>query len=128
MNLRMIVIGVTLLLPPAVWSQSVPPATPTFNKDVMPIFQEHCQSCHRPGEIAPMSLLNYDDARPYAKSIRDRVVRRVMPPWHADPNHGAFSNDRRLSDADIQTIVRWVDGGAPRGNLADLPAPKKFVD
>jgi hypothetical protein len=94
----------------------------------MPILQERCQSCHRAGEIAPMSLMNYEEVRPWAASIRDKVSKRVMPPWFADPKVGEFANDRRLSDAEIQTIVRWVDGGAPRGNDADLPAPKTFVD
>jgi hypothetical protein len=128
MSLRLSLAAILLATPAAVWGQSGSPAVPTFNKDVMPIFQAHCQDCHRPGEIAPMSLLSYEDARPWAKSIRDKVERRVMPPWHADPHFGDFANDRRLSDRDIQTIVRWVDGGAPRGSLADLPPPKKFVD
>jgi len=96
-------------------------STPTFSKDVAPIFYKNCTVCHRPGEIAPMSLLTYKDARPWAKSIADRVSRGVMPPWHADPAYGVFLNDRRLSDADKSTIVRWAGAGAPEGNPADLP-------
>ena len=103
------------------WSQ-------TFSKDVMPILQSHCQTCHRPGEIGPMPLLTYQDARPWAKAIRENVIKRTMPPWHADGNYGHFANDRRLSDAEIQTIVRWVDAGAPEGNPADLPAPRVFTE
>src|SRR5499425_3001738 len=79
----------------------------TFSKDVAPIFYKSCTGCHRPGEIAPMSLLTYKDARPWAKSIREKVVGREMPPWHADPRVGEFSNDRRLSQAEIDTITAW---------------------
>src|SRR4029453_6764303 len=84
----------------------------TFNKDVMPILQKNCQTCHRPGEIAPMSFLTYKDARPWAKAIKTAVVNRQMPPWGADPNYGHFANDRRLSDSDIRTLSAWADGGA----------------
>src|SRR5438270_13708193 len=87
----------------------------TFTKDVAPIFYQSCASCHRPGEIAPMSLLSYKEARPWAKSIREKVIDRAMPPWHADPNYGHFKNDRRLSQREIDTITAWVDGGAKEG-------------
>ena len=87
------------------------PATVTFTKDVLPILQENCQTCHRPGEVAPMSLLTYKDARPWAKSIKTAVLKRQMPPWFADPNYGHFANDKRLSDSDIKTIAAWADGG-----------------
>ena len=90
--------------------------TPTWSKDVGPLLAKHCMNCHRPGEIAPMSLLSYETARPWARSIKNEVRARVMPPWPADPAFGRFSNDRRLSDADVATIVAWVDGGAPRGD------------
>lgn len=103
-------------------------ATPTFNRDVLPILQEHCQQCHRSGEIAPMSLLTYSEARPWAKAIKSAVLSQKMPPWFADPNVGHFSNDRRLSQATIQTLVAWVDGGAPEGDARDKPAPRKFVE
>src|SRR5947209_13558438 len=80
------------------------PAAVTFAKDVAPIFFSKCATCHRPGEIAPMSLMTYKDARPWARSIKEKVVNRDMPPWHADPQHGAFKNDRRLSDKEIATV------------------------
>src|SRR5712692_8594567 len=88
-------------------------ATPTFSKDVAPILFQSCASCHRPGEIAPMSLLTYENARPWAKAIREQVAAGTMPPWHATQPHGTFSNDRRLSEKDKDTLIRWADGGAP---------------
>jgi len=102
----------------------------TFSKDVAPIFQRSCQNCHRPGSIAPMPLLTYSEARPWARSIKDKVVRRVMPPWHIDRNVGVnkFKDDPSLSAAEVATIVNWVDQGAPEGNRADLPAPVQFAD
>jgi hypothetical protein len=101
---------------------------PTFNRDVAPILNANCVSCHRPGEIAPMSLLTYKDARPWAKSIRDEVADRAMPPWHADPQHGKFRNDRSLSAADRETLVKWANGGAPEGDSNDLPPLPRFVE
>jgi len=103
---------------------------PTFTKDVAPIFQEKCQVCHRPGSMAPMSLVNYQDARPWARSIRNQVASRMMPPWHLDKTIGIqkFKNDRSLSDQQIDTIVRWVDAGAPMGDPKDMPAPKTWPD
>lgn len=98
-----------------------PAAKPTFSKDVAPILYKHCATCHRPGEVAPMSLTTYQEVRPWVKSVKNKVVSREMPPWHADPNFGAFSNDRRLTEAEIDTIARWADGGAPNGNPSDLP-------
>ena len=103
-------------------------AAPTFNKDIMPILQANCQTCHRPGEIAPMSLLTYTDARPWAKSIKNAVATQKMPPWFADPNYGHFANDRRLSQKDIDTLVAWADGGAPEGDAKDKPAARTFQD
>ncbi len=100
----------------------------TFSKHVAPIFNKACTECHRPGEAAPFSTLTYKDVRPWAKSIREKVATKVMPPWHADPNHGTFKNDRRLSQAEIDTVVAWVDGGAKEGNPKDMPAAPKFVD
>jgi hypothetical protein len=103
---------------------------PTFTKDVSPIFQERCQVCHRPGTFAPMSLLTYEDARPWAKSIKEKVLMREMPPWHIDKNVGVqrFSNDISLSDEEISVIVKWVDAGAPKGNAADMPPARKFEE
>ena len=98
----------------------------TFSKDVAPIFFGKCASCHRPGEVAPMSLLIYKDARPWARSIKEKVLSRAMPPWHADPQYGRFKNDRSLSRTEIDTIVAWVDRGAPEGNPGDLPPAPRF--
>src|SRR5438034_2796713 len=92
---------------------------PTFTKEVAPILQKNCQACHRPGEAAPFSLLTYDAARPWAKAIKTAVVSRKMPPWHADPKYGHFINDRRLKDADVETISAWVDAGAAEGDAKD---------
>lgn len=102
----------------------------TFTKDVAPILQNNCQVCHRPGSIAPMSLLTYEDARPWARSIKQKVAVREMPPWFIDKNVGVqhFSNDRSLTDDEIATIVTWVDAGAPQGNPADMPPPRHFAD
>src|SRR5215813_7430874 len=101
---------------------------PTFYKDVLPILQNNCQSCHRPGEVAPMSLLTYEDARPWAIAMKMAVVNQKMPPWYADPQYGHFSNERKLSPAQIRTLVSWVDGGAKPGDPKDAPAPKQFLD
>jgi hypothetical protein len=102
----------------------------TFTKDVAPILQEKCQSCHRPDTFAPMSLLSYEEARPWAKSIRQKVVAREMPPWYIDKTVGIrhFKNDVSLTDQEIATIAKWVDSGAPKGDLKDMPPPRKFDD
>ncbi len=100
----------------------------TFNKDVAPIFFKNCAECHRAGESAPFSVLSYKDVRPWAKSIREKVANRTMPPWHADPHFGEFKNNRTLSQSEIETIVAWVDGGAAEGDPKDLPPAPKFVD
>ena len=102
--------------------------TPTFTKDVAPILNKNCVSCHREGDIAPMSLLTYEQARPWAKSIRERVARGQMPPWHAEAPKGTFSNDRRLSEAEKATLIAWADAGAPQGNPKDLPQAPKFTE
>src|SRR5215472_14261315 len=111
-------------------ADSTTPKDVTFSKDIAPIFQRSCDNCHRPGSIAPMSLLTYKDARPWARSIKEKVVRRIMPPWHIDRNVGIqkFKDDPSLSDAQIAAIVAWVDRGAPEGNPADLPSPPHFTD
>jgi hypothetical protein len=102
----------------------------TFARHVAPILQQRCQVCHRPNSIAPMSLLTYEDARAYAGLIKIKVSQRLMPPWHIDRTVGiqAFKSDRSLSDEQIQTIVRWVDGGMPLGDPKDLPPPVEFPD
>jgi hypothetical protein len=104
------------------------PAEVTFHRDVEPVLQRRCQSCHRPGDIAPMPLLTYEQARPWAKSIRSAVLQRQMPPWHADPRYGTFSNNRSLTESETETLIRWVDSGAPEGSPADAPPPLTFAE
>jgi hypothetical protein len=101
-----------------------PSAEPvTFNRDIAPIFQKHCTACHRPGQMAPMSLLTYESARPWARAIQRQVTARTMPPWGADPAIGTFSNDPSLSAGEIALVTRWVEAGAPRGDTAPPPTP-----
>jgi hypothetical protein len=100
----------------------------TFHNDIEAVLQKHCQACHRPGEAAPFSMLTYKDVRPWAKAISEAVLLRKMPPWFADPAHGQFANDRRLSSAEISAIRAWVDAGAPEGNASDAPPPMRFTD
>ena len=104
------------------------PPQVTFSKDVAPILARNCQSCHRPGEAAPMSLLTYQQARPWAKAIREAVLMKKMPPWFADPHYGKFRNDRSMAQKDVDTLVSWADLGAPEGNPKDLPKPMTFVN
>ena len=102
----------------------------TFTKDVAPILQERCQVCHRAGTFAPMSLVTYEQTRPWARAIKQKVLAREMPPWFIDKNIGVqhFSNDVSLSDQEIATIVKWVDAGAPQGNPSDMPPARQFPD
>jgi Copper type II ascorbate-dependent monooxygenase, C-terminal domain len=100
---------------------------PTFYRDVLPILQQHCQSCHRPGQIGPMPLLTYSDARAKAKAMKQMVRLRKMPPWFADPHYGHFSNDPSLSESEIKTITAWVDSGAPAGDPSDGPPEKSLA-
>ncbi len=100
----------------------------TFNKDVLPVLQKNCQECHRPGEVAPMSLLSYSEARPWAKAMKAAVVTQKMPPWFADPQYGHFANDRRLSQEEINVLSAWADNGAPEGDAKDKPADKQFTN
>ncbi len=102
----------------------------TFTKDVAPILQRACQNCHRAGQMAPMSLMTYQEVRPWVRSIKQRVVDREMPPWGIDPHVGiqSFKNDPSLRDDEIATIVKWADAGAPMGNAADMPKPREFDD
>ena len=120
-----------LILSTAFGADSTKPVgNPTFSKDVAPILQRACQNCHRPGSIAPMSLLDYKEARPWARSIKEKVVNRTMPPWHIDRNVGVskFKDDPSLTDAEVATIANWVDHGSPEGNPADMPPPRQFTD
>jgi mono/diheme cytochrome c family protein len=105
-------------------------AAPTFTKDIAPIFQDRCEACHRPDSIAPMSLRTYEEARPWARSIRTRVEQRQMPPWNIDKTVGIqqFKNDRSLSEEQIATVVKWIDAGAPKGDLKDMPPPVQWPD
>src|SRR5271170_7204628 len=98
---------------------------PTFTKDVAPILQKHCQTCHRPGEAAPFSMLTYEDTRPWATMMKMAVTQKVMPPWFADPHYGHFSNERSLTAVEIRTLAAWVNGGAQKGSATDLPPPPK---
>ncbi|MCY4076536.1 MAG: hypothetical protein OXH04_14020 [Acidobacteria bacterium] len=125
--------GVILVAGLALAQESVSaqePADPTFTKDVLPILQRACQQCHRPGSVAPMSLLTYRDVRPWARAIRDKTAQREMPPWFIERNVGvrAFKEDPSLTDDEIATIGAWVDAGAPRGNPADAPPPIELAD
>ena len=104
------------------------PATPTYTKDVAPILFKNCTACHRPGEIAPMSLLTYADVRPRAKDIRDEVFEGHMPPWHASAPHGTFLNERGLTDDEKKTLIAWANGGAPKGDPKDMPPAPVYAD
>lgn len=119
-------VGAVMLLP----SNAVAQESPTYTKDVAPVFREKCEVCHRPGYIAPMSLQTYEEVRPWARSIKNRVEARQMPPWHIDKSVGIqdFKNDRSLSNDEIAMVAQWVDNGAPRGNPADMPAAATFAD
>ena len=123
----LIIVGAVAIAPVPAAAQAARSA-PTFTKDVAPVLYEHCTTCHRPGEIAPMSLLTYEQARPWARAIRDNVVNGLMPPWHADPAHGKWVNDRRLMSQEKDLIVRWVDAGAPQGEAADLPKAPVYAE
>src|SRR5437868_13626117 len=104
-------------------------ASVTFTKDVAPIIFNKCANCHRPGEVAPMSLTSYAEVRPWGKAIREQILDRSMPPWYADPHTSTvkFGNDRQLSQKEIDTIVAWVDAGAPMGNEKELPPLPKYA-
>ena len=119
-------IGV-LAVAPGLAQRSVEPA-PTFTRDIAPILYAKCVQCHREGAIAPMSLMSYAEARPWARAIKQRVLAREMPPWHADPEHGRFQNDPTLTEQEMEAIASWVDAGSPEGNPRDLPLPPDFPD
>ncbi len=103
-----------------------PSGGPTFTRDVLPILQQHCQECHRPGQVGPMSLLTYSETRPWAKAIRDAVTARAMPPFHANAPLGTFQNDPRLTEEEIDVLVRWADASAPEGDLSNAPPPVEW--
>lgn len=120
--------GAALFFLPASSAVSTSGKEITFSKDVAPIFNKNCAECHRPGEAAPFSTLTFKDVRPWARSIKEKVAKREMPPWHADPHVGEWSNDRRMSEAEIQTIVAWVDQGAKEGDPKLMPPAPKFTE
>jgi hypothetical protein len=121
--------GVLFAFPASHATETKPSAkNVTFNKDIAPIFFKSCAECHRPGESAPFSVLSYKDVRPWAKSIREKVANREMPPWHADPHTGEWANDRRLKQQEIDAITAWIDGGAKEGDARDLPATPQFAE
>lgn len=121
-------IGAALVLPLTVAGPRAQTKEVTFAKDVAPIVFENCAYCHRPGEVAPFSLLTYKDARPWARSIKQKVLNGQMPPWKADPHYGEFQNTKILSKQDIDTLVAWVDGGAKEGNPAEMPVAPRFAE
>jgi hypothetical protein len=100
----------------------------TFARDVAPVLEKNCQGCHRPGEAAPFPLLTYEQARPWAKAMKEAVLLKKMPPWFADPHYGRFANDRSLSQKEIDILVAWADAGAPQGEPRDMPSRVNFVD
>ena len=115
-----------LLMSMAAMAADISSTPVTFNKDVLPILQNNCQTCHRPNQIAPMAFLTYQDVRPWAQAIKAAVLTKKMPPWFADPRYGHFANERALSETEIKTLSRWADTGAMEGNPKDKPAPKEF--
>lgn len=137
LSVGLVAVGLSLLSLPG-WAASTDtavPEQPTFFKDVLPILQENCQTCHRPagenigGMLAPMTLMTYDEVRPWARSIAKNVESRTMPPWFAsDDTNGLFQHERRLTDVEIETVVRWAKTGATRGESSDAPAPRRFAD
>ena len=125
----MLLCSAVLMLPASAPAQPAGSQEPTFASDVAPILYRSCVKCHRTGQIAPMSLISYQEVRPWARSIKNKVETRAMPPWHLDRRLGIqdFKNDPSLTDAEIATIVTWVDNGAPQGNPADTPTPPEFA-
>lgn len=121
-----LIVGAALAIGSTAFAATNAPVT--FYKDVMPVLEKDCQSCHRPGEAGPMSFLTYDSTRPWAKAIKSAVITKKMPPWFADPHYGKFSNDRTLPQSAIDTLVSWADSGAEAGNPADAPKPLSFVE
>jgi len=125
MRLEPVIIGLLFALAS---TAATNPSPVTFTKDVAPVLQKNCQGCHRPGEAAPFSLLTYEQARPWAKAMKEAVLLKKMPPWLADPHYGKFSNDRSLSQREIDTLVAWSDTGALQGEPKDMPPPVSFIE
>src|SRR5678816_2740241 len=118
-----------LMAPSAVLAADAP-KTPTFTKDIAPIFQEKCEACHRPDSIAPMSLKTFSEVRPWVRSIKSRVEARNMPPWQIDRSVGVqkFKNDRSLNDDQYATVMKWIEAGAPQGDPKDMPPAKTWPE
>src|SRR5215510_10914951 len=132
--MRKLIAGLLLVLPTAAFAAPgeggprTGDVTPTFTKDVAPIFYKSCIECHRATMFAPMSLTTYEDARPWLRTIKQRVSARTMPPWGSDMPHGLFKNDPRLTDKEVETIVAWADNGAPKGEDTDMPVLPKYPE
>ena len=126
----LVAVAAAVALPAMTSAQPAENGQVTFAKDIVPILQRSCQACHRQGEMAPMSLVTYEEVRPWARSIKNRVMAREMPPWHIDRHIGLqqFKDDPSLSDEEIALVAQWVDSGAPPGNPADMPPPREFGD
>ncbi len=121
-------VSAMIALPVTSWADDAPSAQVTYAKDVAPIMYSRCTECHRQGQIGPMSLLNFEETRPWAKSIKKTVAAKTMPPWFADPQYGHFKNDANLTEAEIKTIVSWVDQGAPSGDLSKAPPQPTYAE
>ena len=117
---------VALVISIGAFQKSTPNREPTFYKDVLPIFEDHCQSCHRPREVAPMPLVTYEQTKPWALAIAHAVETRMMPPWFADPAYGHFANDPSLTEQQISTISAWAAAGAPAGDAGDAPPMRRW--
>jgi hypothetical protein len=120
--------SLTLLLCSVAFASAATTPQVTFYKDVLPVLQKNCQTCHRPGEAAPMAFLNYEETRPWAKAIKTAVLTKKMPPWFADSHYGKFSNDRTLPQSDQEMLVNWADTGAKAGDPKDAPKPIDWVE
>ena len=120
--------GVAFLTVTSVFGQMASMPNVTFTKDVAPILQKQCQSCHRPGEAGPFSMLTYEDVRPWTGAMKLAIQQKVMPPWFADPKYGHFSNERSLSESETHTLLSWIAAGAPKGDPKDMPAPMNFTE
>jgi len=120
--------GIAFLLFCAPMLVAAAPGAPTFYRDVLPILENRCQECHRPGEVAPMAFVTYQQTRPWAKAIREAVLLKKMPPWFAEPGYGPFANDRSLTAQEMDTLVQWANAGAPEGSAEDRPAARQWTE